>query len=41
MLKKYSDEINVQMLIALLKAHNIKDIIVNPGATNVSFVASC
>ena len=41
MLKNYSDEINVQMLIALLKAHNIKDIIVNPGATNVSFVASC
>ena len=41
MLKHYSDELNVQILIALLKAHNIKDIIVNPGATNVSFVASC
>lgn len=41
MLKDYSDELNVQLLIALLKAHNIKDIIVNPGATNVSLVASC
>lgn len=41
MLKKYSDEKNVQILIVLLKAHNIKDIVVSPGATNVSFVASC
>ena len=41
MLKKYSDEKNVQILISLLKSHNIKDIIVSPGATNVSFVASC
>ncbi len=41
MLKKYSSEKNVQMLIALLKAHNIKEIVVSPGATNVSFVASC
>lgn len=41
MLKKYSDEKNVQILMALLKAHNIKDIVASPGATNVSFVASC
>ncbi|MCD8356574.1 MAG: 2-succinyl-5-enolpyruvyl-6-hydroxy-3-cyclohexene-1-carboxylate synthase [Clostridia bacterium] len=41
MLKKYSDEKNIQLLIALLKAHDIKDIVVSPGATNVSFVASC
>lgn len=41
MLKKYSDEKNVQILISLLKAHNIKDIVASPGATNVSFVASC
>lgn len=41
MLKKYSNEKNVQMLLALLKAHNIKDIVVSPGATNVSLVASC
>lgn len=41
MLKKYSDEKNVQILMSLLKAHNIRDIIVSPGATNVSLVASC
>lgn len=41
MLKKYSDEKNVQILISLLKAHEIKDIVASPGATNVSFVASC
>jgi 2-succinyl-5-enolpyruvyl-6-hydroxy-3-cyclohexene-1-carboxylate synthase len=36
----YTDEINVQILIALLKAHNIKNIIASPGTTNSSFVAS-
>lgn len=41
MLQKYSAERNVQILMALLKAHNIRDIIVSPGATNVSLVASC
>ena len=41
MLKKYSDEKNVQILMSLLKAHNIRDIIASPGATNVSLVASC
>lgn len=41
MLKKYSNEKNVQILMALLKAHNIKNIVVSPGATNISFVASC
>ena len=41
MLKKYSDEKNVQILISLLKSHNIRDIVASPGATNVSFVASC
>lgn len=41
MLKKYSSEKNVQILMALLKAHNIRDIVASPGATNVSFVASC
>lgn len=38
--KIYTDEENIQILIALLKEHNIRKIIVNPGATNVSFVAS-
>lgn len=38
--KFYSDERNVQILIALLKAHNIRKIIASPGTTNLSFVAS-
>lgn len=37
---KYSDEKNVQILIALLKAHGIRKIIASPGATNINFVAS-
>lgn len=37
---KYSVERNVQILIEVLKANNIKKIVVSPGATNVSFVAS-
>lgn len=36
----YTDEVNVQILIALLKAYNIKQIIASPGTTNSSFVAS-
>lgn len=36
----YSNEKNVQMLICMLKHYNIKNIIVSPGTTNVSFVAS-
>ena len=36
----YSSEKNVQILIALLKKHNIKRIIASPGATNICFVAS-
>lgn len=36
----YTKEENIQMLISLLKKHNIKKIIVNPGTTNISFVAS-
>ncbi len=39
-MKGYSEEINVQILIALLKVHGIKKIVISPGATNVSFVAS-
>lgn len=40
MKKIYTDEQNIQILIALLKEHKIKKIIVNPGTTNISFVAS-
>lgn len=36
----YSNEASVQMLIALLKKHGIRRIVVSPGATNVTFVAS-
>lgn len=36
----YSSEKNVQLLIALLKEHNIRRVIASPGTTNVCFVAS-
>jgi 2-succinyl-5-enolpyruvyl-6-hydroxy-3-cyclohexene-1-carboxylate synthase len=36
----YTDEVNTQILIALLKEHKIKNIIASPGTTNSSFVAS-
>ena len=36
----YTDEKNIQMLIGLLKAHGIKKIIISPGTTNLTFVAS-
>ena len=36
----YSSEKNIQILIALLKAHNIKKVIASPGTTNMSLVGS-
>lgn len=36
----YSIEKSVQMLISLLKQHNIRKIVASPGTTNLSFVAS-
>ncbi len=36
----YTDEINILILISLLKEHNIKKIIVSPGTTHISFVGS-
>lgn len=36
----YTNEVNIQILISLLKKHNIKNIIASPGTTNISFVAS-
>ena len=36
---KYSAERNHQIVLALLKANNIRKVIVSPGATNVSLVA--
>lgn len=38
--KFYSDELNVQIVISLLKAKGIRKIIASPGATNVTFVGS-
>lgn len=36
----YTDEKNVQILISLMKKNKIRKVIVSPGATNISFVAS-
>lgn len=40
MKKYYSSEENVQILIALLKAHKIKKVIASPGTTNIAFIGS-
>lgn len=36
----YTDERNVQILIALMKEHGIKRVVASPGSTNVTFVGS-
>lgn len=36
----YTNERNVQIVIALLKAHGIKRVIASPGTTNMTFIAS-
>lgn len=36
----YSNERNIQIVISLLKANNIKKVVASPGATNFSFVGS-
>ena len=36
----YTDERNAQIVISLLKAHNIKKVIASPGTTNICLVAS-
>lgn len=41
MKEMYSSERNVQILIYLLKAYNIKKIVASPGSTNIPFVMSC
>ena len=40
MIKNYSNEKNVQYLIAFLKEYKIKRVVASPGTTNLSFVAS-
>lgn len=37
---QYTDERNVQIVIALLKAHGIHRVIASPGTTNMTFVVS-
>lgn len=37
---KYTEERNVQIVIALLKAHGIHHVIASPGTTNMTFVVS-
>lgn len=39
-LNGYTDEKNIQVLIALMKHHGVRQVVVSPGATNVTFVAS-
>lgn len=36
----YTSEKTIQILIALLKAHNIKQVVISPGTTNVTLVGS-
>jgi len=38
--KFYTDEKNVQILVALLKAHGIKNVVASPGSANSPLVAS-
>lgn len=36
----YTAEKNIQMLIAIMKAHGIKKVVASPGSTNVTLIAS-
>ena len=37
---RYTDEANVQIVIALMKHHGVRKVVASPGATNITFVAS-
>lgn len=39
-MKKYSNDKNAQILLSLMKAHNIRKIIASPGTTNIAIVGS-
>ena len=41
MKKYYTDDRNVQILVALLKAHGIRRVVGSPGTTNMALVGSC
>ena len=36
----YSDEKNILLMVALLKAHNVRRVIASPGTTNITFIGS-
>lgn len=36
----YTSEVNTQMLIYLLKRHQIRKVVASPGTTNICFTAS-
>ena len=38
--KYYTNERNVQIVISLLKAHGVRKVVVSPGTTNITLVAS-
>lgn len=40
MLSHYTNERNVQIVIALMKAHGVRRVIASPGTTNITFVGS-
>ena len=37
---RYTNERNIQMVIALMKAHNIHKVVASPGTTNITFLKS-
>lgn len=37
--KGYTDEVNVQILVSLMKHHGVRRVVASPGATNVTLVA--
>lgn len=39
-MNKYSNDKNAQILLSLLKAHNIRKVIASPGTTNIAIVGS-
>lgn len=40
MAKFYTDEVNAQIIIVLLKEHGIRKVVASPGTTNMAFVGS-
>ena len=37
--KGYTDEVNVQILVSLMKHHGVRWVVASPGTTNITFVA--